>query len=504
MTTIIKIALGYIGGILLGQLTPTIPSPYLWAGIGVLFLAASISFLLRYDRITNSLLLTSPLLIGLFSYNLTIEPSWNIPPFSSKGPVKITGTIIRDPDIRGTNTILVIRPEEAVAQEEIPRLKGYIRITIRWPRTTYRYGERIRLSSKLWTPQRPKTNGRLSYRAYLSRKNIYWLIEVKGDKGIIKLGRGEAHPIMKFALYLKERMVKIIRETIPHPESLVLEGITLGERKALPREVKWYFNQVGAGHILTPSGLHVGFVLFIFLGFFHKVLRVPLKRSVFLTIFFIILYALIAGPRPAVIRASIMATVILISHLLDREVNIYHSLALAALIILIVNPLELFDCGFQLSFLATLGIIALAPPIYSYLKRFLWEWLALPLAVSISAQIALWPLFAYYFNQVSLIAVVANLVIVPLTALGMGFGFAVVGIGWVNIKLGRILGFLNHLILMGIVDSACLFSLTPYACLYPPQPPIYLVLTYYFVLTILRVLMECRIGQEFLFLLKFE
>lgn len=489
MTTLTKITLCYIGGILLGYYL-SIPPLYLWTAIGLFFLAGLIFFSLKQNLPTALALLILFTLIGLLFYELAITPSRSIPHFRSRHPVEITGTIIRDPDIRQNKTIFVLKPEEVISREQIPPLKGQLRVTIRWPKTTFHYGERIRFSSRLWTPQGPKDEGSFDYRAYLFRQKIYSLMRIDGDDQIVRLGRGRVNPIMGLAIKIKEKMVNIIKLTLPHPSNLVLEGMMLGKRTNLPRKIEWWLEQVGVGHILTASGLHVGFVLFIFLGLFHQALRIPLKGSMLLTIFFVILYTLIAGARPATIRASIMAISIITFYLLDRESSIYHGLALAALIILIINPLTLFDCGFQLSFSATLGIIALSPPIGKYLKRFLRDWLAMPLAISISAQLSIWPLLAYYFNQLSLIAIVANLLIVPLVACGVGFGFASFGLGLMSLELARTVGIVNHLVLTGLINSAHALSLIPYASIYIPRFPTYFIFGYYLILILFSMLVN--------------
>lgn len=485
MTTLTRITLSFIGGILLGQSPLSISPLYLWQIGLVLLLIASCFFFLRYHRTTTLLSLFSFLLLGLLFHRLASQVERDILPFRSKAAVQITGTIIRDPVVSQRKTILVLDPEEVVASEDTPPLKGLLQVTIRYPRDSFHYGERIRLLSRLSTPKGPGREGDFDYRAYLARQGIYWLMRLNGDEKIERLGTGRVNPIMALAISLKERIVWIIKNVLPYPSDLVLEGIMLGRSSQLPPEIEEWFKDTGVSHILAASGLNVAFVVFISLGIF-KVLRIPLKWSMFLSLFLVYLYALITGAEPSILRASIMATTVLTAYLIDREINIYHSLALAALAILIINPLTLFDIGFQLSFGATLGIVAMGPPLTSYLKRFLWDWLAASLAVSISAQLALWPILAYYFNQFSLIGVLANLVIVPLSGLGMGLGFAVCLVGLIKIDLARIVGLITHLLLVGLVDSAHLFSLIPHSSIYMPRPSIPFILGYYLVLVGLK------------------
>jgi competence protein ComEC len=211
-------------------------------------------------------------------------------------------------------------------------------------------------------------------------------------------------------------------------------------------------------HILAISGFNVGVVAYV-LMIFIKLIPFSRKAQLGIVIFLLITYAVITGASPSVVRATIMAVVFLVSFILERESQVLNSLFLAALGILIVNPLDLFDVGFQLSFVCVLAIILWHPVFYysifgeNFLEKSMTvkRYLTNSLSVSVAVWIAVLGLIAYYFQIVTPITVLANLLITPLISaivvLGLVFFAAHWIVPWMNMAFAGCIQVLLNIML---------------------------------------------------------
>jgi len=195
----------------------------------------------------------------------------------------------------------------------------------------------------------------------------------------------------------------------------LLRGLLLADRREIDQETKTQFINSGVVHVLAVSGLHVGFIALIFiilLGRFNIYLR-----SV-LTIIGLLCFMILTGIPPSVFRATVMTLVIIVAFLTNRSTNIFNSLAIAALIILIINPDEIYSPGFQLSFSAVIAIGVIYPIISRAINRLhiqskFIRYVLLFMAVSFAAQIGTLPFTLIYFGKLSVIALAANIIVIP-------------------------------------------------------------------------------------------
>ena len=235
---------------------------------------------------------------------------------------------------------------------------------------------------------------------------------------------------------------------MPLESGAFLRAILLGDRSELPKKLNESFRNSGTMHILAISGLNVALLAAAFLYLF-KLLR--LKREVYyiLTMLFFVFLMLLTGSSPSVVRATIMCIVFLTGLLLGRPVDAYNSLGTAAFFILAINPKEIFNVGFQLSFIAVLSMVYFTPRLMRlakkgwnfYIRRYLLE----PLAVSISATLGTFPFILYYFRMGAPIAIISNILIVPLMFVLMIGGMCFIGLGWLPFIGGFIAGINNIL-----------------------------------------------------------
>ncbi len=404
--------------------------------------------------------------------------------------VYLRGDILDEPIFTSTSygeekTTFILEARElkpASGDSQIWRgVKGRVKTTAYGKKERYSYGDELILEGYLSCPEGPRNPGGFNYKEYLARQRIYALLKIKEENLIEVIGE-RGNPVVKFTFGIKEKLRELIKLNLPPVESSLLSAIILGDREDLPEELEDSFIKTGTVHILAISGFNVGIVAFIFLSLF-KVLRVPRKLRYILLIFLLIIYALLTGANPPVIRATIMAVVLLFGLLINRDVDIYNSLGLAALIILMINPLQLFDAGFQLSFLCVIFILYLTPKIVTLFKR--KNWLVNCFAVSLSAWLGIIPVVAYHFNIISPVTILANLVVVPLSSLVIALGFVFILGGLLSPFLADVFGATVSFALSGLIQFTAIISKLPFSYSYIPMPTYIYIIFYYLLLLVI-------------------
>jgi competence protein ComEC len=298
------------------------------------------------------------------------------------------------------------------------------------------YGEELILIGDLRRPFSYKDKRKNSWRNYLNNQNIYSILWVKNISQAIRLNRKKTFMLKGFSLRLKEKMERIIFKYLPGVPASVLDAMVLGEKRNIPPFISDTMMKAGTVHILVVSGFNVGIVIFA-ISLFLKLIRIPRRGRFAITIPLLIIYCLMTGASNPVVRATVMGIIFMLAHWLQREPDIYNSSAIAALFILLYNPRQLFDVGFQLSFASVLSIVYFYPKIKSFLRinslkikylRYIIE----GCLISFSAWLGTMGFIAYYFKIFSPITVLANVFIVPLASLITlcGFGLIILGLTW--------------------------------------------------------------------------
>jgi len=251
-----------------------------------------------------------------------------------------------------------------------------------------------------------------------------------------------------------------------------LKGIVLALRGEMSQEQREAFLVSGTFHVIAVSGLHIGLIA-LMLHAVLGLLRLPAKARAAAAMAGLVLYMILVGSTPSVARAVIMAWVVLGGRLIERPVDVLQSLGVAASVVLLIDPAQLFDPGFQLSFGAVLAIVTLAPP---WLERSRKLWgksvfgklarAAVQLTiVSLAAQAGTIPITALQFERISVVSLAANLVVVPLSSLNVALGTLTVGVGLVSDALAAPYAALNTLVARGVLESARIASALPGASL---------------------------------------
>ncbi len=308
-------------------------------------------------------------------------------------------------------------------------------------------GNRISFKGIFSQARSIRNPGEFDYKKHLLSKGITGIIVSYQDSSYIVLSRGTnfyLNLIFKVRKYLDE----IIHKTHNKETAGLLRGLLLADRSEIDYETKQNFINAGVIHILAVSGLHVGYVLLFFVvvfGRFNLYLR-----SVFI-IAGIFSFMLITGVPASVFRATLMASIIIFAFLTNRSTNLLNSIALSAVIILTIQPQQIFNPGFQLSYSAVSAIALIYPIIQREIHQIkiqneIVKKILLFIGVSLSAQIGTLPFTVAYFNKISLIALLANLIVIPLAALIVGLGIITILVGSISIWIASFSGITNNFI----------------------------------------------------------
>ncbi|OGM98009.1 MAG: hypothetical protein A2735_02480 [Candidatus Yanofskybacteria bacterium RIFCSPHIGHO2_01_FULL_41_21] len=307
---------------------------------------------------------------------------------------------------------------------------------------TYKFGDLISVQGSLELPENFTPD--FDYVQYLKNKNIrttisYPKISLEPSVRLSKLQQ------LKITFYhwvfnIKDSFQSAINRSLSAPYSAYINGILLGTRQDIPDDLTNAFNRTSTTHILAISGYNITIIaeaLLMALVFFMK------RRYAFwISVIVIIIFTIMTGASASVVRAAIMGLLLLFANGYGRLYDPKNSILLAGGVMIFLDPLALrYDVGFQLSFLAVLGLMYIGPILKEKFKR-IPEWFGLKeiFLMSISAQIMVAPLLAYIFNTFSLVSILANLFVLPLMPLVMFFGFLTGVGGLIFDSLGRAIG----------------------------------------------------------------
>lgn len=289
------------------------------------------------------------------------------------------------------------------------------------------------------------------YKRFMEHRGIKY-------RSFIKTGTwetiGQYNGLKIFAVKLRNKLLGLYRiYGIKDKEFAVLSAFTLGYRDELNPEIRQAFISAGAMHFLAVSGLHVGIIFYVLNILFGFLRKIKYGKSVKLILIILILwsYALLTGLSPSVLRASAMFTLIQIGISFNRTINIYNILAVTAFLILIYNPLQISDAGFQLSFLAVLSIFYFQPLFYKLLifKNRILDKVWMISTVSVSAQLGVFPVIIYYYHHFPVYFWLTNILIIIPLALSMYLAivlFIIYPIGQVAFIIAEILKLILRLI----------------------------------------------------------
>jgi competence protein ComEC len=445
------ISLAFLTGIVLAA-SLSLPA-WAWALIALAFFLLSF-FLRRSQLITRySLLSTHPfiLLLPIFlflgaAYYQARQP--NIDAFhiafynDREYELLITGYLSEPPDYRDSYTNLTLNVQAVDTGDGDLPVSGQLLVRVS-PNEGYEYGEVIRLRGQLKTPPE---NEEFSYRDYLARQGIHSYM-TKSE--VTRLPGNHGSFIKKVIYSFKSDLIENTYKIFQDPEASLFAGILFGVDTGLPKKLQDAFKDTGTAHIIAISGFNIAIIAGLFFSFFKWALKNE-RLGAALAVLFVFLYAFLVGGDPAVMRAAIMGSLSLFARQIGRRNAGINTLAVVALVMVLINPLTLWDVGFQLSFFATLGLILYAEPFSQVTARFIeritkQENNALTniindnIILTLAAQVMTIPIMAYYFQRISIISFIANPFILPVQPAVMILGGLAVFISLPILPLGQLL-----------------------------------------------------------------
>lgn len=407
--------------------------------------------------------------------------------------IKVRGIVVSDPDKKHiknySKNVFYLEVEELYLNNSWQTKEGKILVNL-FLDSKPEYGDILLLEGKLHYPYNFSKDTYFSYSEHLSHRGIKFILSVGKFGKVECLGKNEGAVFLRKIYKFRSSLAEIFKKYLSPKEAALMIALVLGQQDYIPNTLRQLFVETGTAHILAVSGFNVGVVAFVAF-FILKLFFLPRKVQYVFSILVVIFYAVVTGGQAPVVRSAIMAVIFLLSFLIDHEADVLNSLALAAMILLIVNPLNLFDVGFQLSFLSVFFIVRMYPVILKIIQatfqiehNFLIDHLAQSLAVSLAAFIGVSGLIVYYFGIVTPISIVANLVIVPLSSINIVLGLCLLMIHNVSPIFAQAFAMCIHLCLNVTVVFAYLLSQLPLAFFYIEKMPKVWIYGYYFMLFI--------------------
>ena len=410
--------------------------------LALVFLALAAICVFKNDLRADIFLACLVFMLGICVFtNLRTLPSKHICRYAyykNNQLYRIKGFISSDPVFKMNKTSFLFRAEEISFGNFHYRTCGDT-LTYVKARPGLEYGEALIIAGSLYRPFNKTATGKTSYRDYLTNQGVYSILSADY---FVKLNYNKGLSPKRFALYLKSRAEEIIFRYLSHLSASITDAMILGEKRNVPGLIYNSMVRSGTVHILVVSGFNVG-IVFLIINLFLRLLRLKRRFRIYAAIPLLILYCLLTGSSNPVVRATVMAITYALAYLFKREADIYNSLSLAALFILMFNPGQLFDVGFQLSFASVISIVYFYPKIKSLLrlgslKNRLIKAVAEGASLSFSAWLGTAGFIAYYFKLFTPVTVLANLFIVPLATLITLCGFSLIFFAWLSPSLGRL------------------------------------------------------------------
>ena len=429
-----------------------------WAGLAGIFLAGSflekrlqkpawLPAFRRFSRVTISLLLAA-LFAGAARYQLQ-QPVFNETDLAyyNDMEMELVGQVSDYPDVRDTAVQLTLEVSEIRLNGSTEPIPVDGSILARLPFSTeWQYGDVVRLEGELTTPSEEEE---FSYRDYLETRGIYSTMYYP-YASLVEHQTGK--PVLKAIYRLRENANQTIQQILPQPEAGLLSGILLGLEHDIPADLDGAFQKTGTTHIIAISGFNIAILSGLFFSGASRLL--PRFWAPLVSILAIALYAVMVGAQASVVRAAIMGGMALIGRQLGRQGAGVNSLSFTGAVMCLFNPFLIRDVGFQLSFMATLGLVLYAEPIHDKLQAWLENHFPQQTAHKIAdlgsdyllftmaAQLTTLPLIVYHFGRFSFSSILANLLILPVQPLVMELGGVALISGMIWQPLGKALGWL--------------------------------------------------------------
>ncbi|MBI3671584.1 ComEC family competence protein [Candidatus Azambacteria bacterium] len=411
--------LSFLGGIFYASIFSFDPFLFL------LFSAVSLVFLFSFfgkKSVILFLIFSAIFYFGIFWYQRSVPKDLFLDAFLGQN-ISLEGVVAGEPEFKDATQKIVVETDD----------EEKVLITVnRYPE--YEYGDRLLAEGKL---KKPENFSGFDYKNYLAKDGIYFLMQYPNVE-VKEEGKGIA---LKYHLFkLKNAFEENIKSVLPSPESDFMNGMLFGSKSEMPKTLYDAFIKTGTAHIVALSGFNVTIIV-VFLAWMFGFFFSNRKIVALIAIFMIVLFVVMTGASSSVVRAAIMGSVLLMSRYYGRAQYSLNALIFAAFLMSVFNPkILVFDISFQLSFLATCGLLYIYPYLLEKFKKIpdIFK-LRDTMSATLAAQAAVLPILVHSFSQISLISPLANILVLPLVPVVMLLGFLAGFSGFIFMPLAHIL-----------------------------------------------------------------
>jgi competence protein ComEC len=419
----------------------------------LILIAAGVAvFLLNYRnrKIIIVSLAVLFLALGIWRTNSSLDSAKNNLADSKLGPAEFPASVIKEPETD--------EKYQKVVVEDSDKNKILINADI-YP--SYTYGDELKVKCILEQPKN-YADSNFDYQMYLAKDGIY---RICNKLQITAVAKNRGNGFYSAVLAVKNKFEEKISAIFPDPEGAYLKGLILGGGKRMTADLNDAFSKTGTTHTVAVSGYNVTIVA-AFLMWFGIALGLWRQQVFSFALIGIVLFVLMTGAPSSAVRAGIMGGLVIWAMKEGRLANSQNAILFAAMAMLAINPLLLrYDAGFQLSFLATLGIVYVYPffekNFFAGEQNILKETILMTLA----AQVFVLPVILANFEKLSVISPLANLLILPAIPFIMGMGFAAGMAGFIFVPLGKLIGFVPYILLKAELAVVQWFANIPWSSL---------------------------------------
>lgn len=458
---LVYITMGWVCGVVLASSMDTLS----WAVLaGLMLVGVVIGWGSERYRIFNIALL----MLALGGLRASLVPTTSdVAAYNLSGGLTIEGVIIDAPDVRDNRVQFRINTETVTRIGQTVETSGLV--LVRAPRTTdVAYGDRVAVTGLLITPGEFDT---FSYADFLARQGVY---SIMTNAAVEVVSSGHGSTFYSTIYDLRRQANDLINDALPEPSAGLLTGILLGNERGISPELADDFSRVGASHVVAISGFNMVIIAGVVMALLNPgEKKRPWTAIIGLTV--IGLYTIFVGANAAVLRAAVMSGVLIIGQAINRKTYVPASLAFVALGMSFFDPDVLWDISFQLSFFATLGLALYVDPMSKRFDALLFRLfpaptarglssvLSEPLIVTIAAQILTLPLIILYFERLSLVALLVNLLIIPVQAPLLLFGGLATIIAFAVPVLAQVIYWIDMVLLSWTIGVVRVFADLPFA-----------------------------------------
>lgn len=375
--------------------------------------------------------------------------------------VSIRGYVSEDPDERENTTRLIVDADYLQEGENRKDISGKILVIVS-PYPEFRYGDLVTINGMLQKPknfENEETSRQFDYVSYLAKDGVRYEMR----EPVLELVSSDGgNPVIRSLLYVRGLFLGNISRVIPEPEAALLGGLVVGVKQSLGKNLLDDFRRVGLIHTVVLSGYNITIVAEFMMRLFSFMPRLLGMGVGGLSI---VLFALLTGASATVVRSSIMALLVIIARLTRRTYDMKRALFIAGFFMILHNPMILvFDVSFQLSFLATLGLIYFSPVLEKRLKRITEKFGIREIVSStIATQLFVLPLLLYTVGLFSVVGVIVNIIVLPFIPWTMLFGFMAGIAGFLGEIVSLPFAFVAYALLSYELFVVRIFSNIPFA-----------------------------------------